>query len=454
MRIKQNISGQKREQGIIITLVAVFMLGVIGAMAALSIDVVTIYTARSEAQLAADSAALAGARVLANSGMTSNTNGGMTSNAEAFALAVATQVAASNAVGGRLLNSGGRACTAGQEISVCFTNDTTTPPTNPHVTVTVQRTDLPTFFARIWGRTQLTVAATATAEAFNPSAASATANNPVPPVAPICVKPWLLPNIDPTSNPAAPTPIFNAANGAITNSALLGWTSTNNNATKLSTVCPAGACNTTKPVAWKYYPGNQASFPAPTTFPNCTTPLNTAYEQSIAGCVQTAIACNDNADVTVDFAPYLNRNPEATDAVNCLTHATNGGGGDKVTVYGALPPTSPFEFEAGADNPIVGVTPNDVMVSDSIVTVPVYDNGTPTLTPPPTTPLKIIGFVQLFLNPDGRATRTFGPPANRYMIPTTVINLVGCGDGTGGAAGTPILGNGASPVAVRLITPP
>ena len=40
------------------------MLVVIGAMMALSIDVVTFYTARSEAQLAADASALAAARVL------------------------------------------------------------------------------------------------------------------------------------------------------------------------------------------------------------------------------------------------------------------------------------------------------------------------------------------------------------------------------------------------------
>lgn len=61
----------KNERGVVIVLVAVFMLFVMGAMAALSIDVVTMYTARSEAQLAADAASLAGARVLANSGMTS-----------------------------------------------------------------------------------------------------------------------------------------------------------------------------------------------------------------------------------------------------------------------------------------------------------------------------------------------------------------------------------------------
>jgi hypothetical protein len=443
MRRQQKISARKSEQGIIITLVAVFMLGVIGAMAALSIDVVTIYTARSEAQLAADSAALAGARVLANSGMTSDTNGGMTSNAEAAALAVATQVAASNAVGGRLLNSGGKACTAGQEISVCFTNDAT-PATNPHVTVTVQRTDLPTFFARIWGRTQLTVAAAATAEAYNPSPAATATTNTAPPVAPICVKPWLLPNMDPSGG----TTIFTPSTGVITNPNLLGWTSTTaNNATKLSTVCPAGNCNGTAPVRWRYYPGDQASFPAPATFPNCTTPLSTPYEESIAGCVQTAIACNDNANVTVDFIAYPNRNLEATDAVNCLTHTTNGGGGDTLTVTGGPPPTSPFEFVAGADNPIAGVSPNDVTISNSLVTVPVFDStaGTPT-----TKPVQIIGFVQLFLNPDGRATRTFGP--NRYFVPTTIVNMVGCG--TGAIGTSPILGNGASPVAVRLITPP
>jgi hypothetical protein len=34
---------------------------------------------------------------------------------------------------------------------------------------------------------------------------------------------------------------------------------------------------------------------------------------------------------------------------------------------------------------------------------------------------------------------------------TRVINIAGCGTG---ASGQPILGNGASPVAVRLITPP
>src|SRR5208337_349339 len=191
---KEGISGRKNEQGIIITLVAVFMLFVVGAMAALSIDVVTLYTARGEAQLAADSAALAAARVLANSGATSDPNSlsdDLMTSAWGLAQTVALQVAEQNQVGGTNL-------TAAQVIL---------PPTgpggtsaNPTVTVKVQVTTLPTFFARIWGTKFVTVGASATAEAYNPG----TSGSGAIPVAPICVKPWLLPNIDPTSPPFAP----------------------------------------------------------------------------------------------------------------------------------------------------------------------------------------------------------------------------------------------------------
>ena len=80
------------------------------------------------------------------------------------------------------------------------------------------------------------------------------------------------------------------------------------------------------------------------------------------------------------------------------------------------------------------------MVSDSLVTVPVFDSSGGAV---PT--VQIIGFVQLFLNPDGIATPAGG------SVNTTVVNMAGCGTG---AAGTAILGNGASPVAVRLISSP
>src|ERR1035438_812712 len=110
MRQRKNIRGRNsrgrtNEQGTVIVLVAVFMLFVVGAMAALSIDVTTMYTARSEAQLVADSAALAGARVLANSGATSDTAGtlmtAVTQIPSGIVYKVAIQVAQSSMVGGR-----------------------------------------------------------------------------------------------------------------------------------------------------------------------------------------------------------------------------------------------------------------------------------------------------------------------------------------------------------------
>ena len=78
--------------------------------------------------------------------------------------------------------------------------------------VRVSRADLPTFFARIWGRTQITVSASATAEAYNPSGHVNITTGSAPPVAPSCVKPWLLPNLDPIP---AGDPIFDPVTGAI-----------------------------------------------------------------------------------------------------------------------------------------------------------------------------------------------------------------------------------------------
>ena len=155
MHINQNMSGRKskhkdkhkhkKDRGVVIVLVAVFMLFVVGAMAALAIDVVTLYTARSEAQLAADAGALAGARVLANSGMTSNPTPAMITGAEAMATPIVTLVATHNSVeGSRLVNS--------DVLPPIFNYNT---PTNPRITVQIQVNNLPTFFSRIWGNQTL-----------------------------------------------------------------------------------------------------------------------------------------------------------------------------------------------------------------------------------------------------------------------------------------------------------
>jgi hypothetical protein len=443
-RVRSGLRGVRpnklnREEGVIIVLVAVFMLGAVGAMAALSIDVITLYTARSEAQLTADAGALAAARALVNSGATSDPSGNLMTLAEPLASKVAIQVAQSSYVGGRYLDA------SKGEVVVSFSDSQNNPCialhpiTNPCVTVSVQRTDLPTFFARIWGASEVKVATSATAEAYNPTNVSGGGNNPNPPVAPICVKPWLLPNIDPTNGT---TTIFNPSSGAVNATTLLGNTPQppNPNPQKLHVRNVVAAV---QPAAWRPYPSDNVSFPAPADFPACAPSMTTDYQKSIAGCVQTPIACN--AQVNIQLATNLNINADTANAVNCLTHATNGNGD---SVFPQNNATLPFEFTAGSDNPIPNANGNDVMVSDSLVTIPVVDLTAATAPWPPTAQLQIIGFVQLFLNSDGNNTNTGGGQAGR--IDATVVNLVGCGTT---ATGTPIFGNGASPVAVRLVSP-
>ncbi|MGA9306128.1 MAG: hypothetical protein WBW31_12070, partial [Candidatus Sulfotelmatobacter sp.] len=189
---------------------------------------------------------------------------------------------------------------------------------NPQVSVTVQRTDLPTFFARIWGRTAASVKASATAEAYNPSSLQGTGNGPGLPVAPPCVKPWLLPNM----SPAAGGQIFNPASGAIVDTTLLGWV-TPMGGTKLGANCTNNCGGAPAPAVWAYYPGDPADFPPPSaTSVNCAgcTGFNN-YQLSIAGCVQPQppISCNSKVNVysaNTDTA----LNVEAAAAVDGMTH--------------------------------------------------------------------------------------------------------------------------------------
>jgi hypothetical protein len=435
VRRRKTKSAQKGEEGIVILLVAVVLLFIVAAMAALAIDVVTFYTARSEAQLAADGAALAGARVLANSGMTSDAlNTSLSDAAKPIAEAVAMQVASSNSVGGRNLNGGTTNCS--QEICVSFNDGDPSFGTNPRVTVLVTRADLPTFFARIWGNTTATVRATATAEAYNPSGADAL-NPPATPIAPTCVKPWVLPNMA-----TAATKIFDENTGAILDATLIGQSANGGNG-GLEVTCTN--CSGAPPVAaheWRYFPGSDTSFPVPTSALSSCSVGFTDFQKRVAGCVQRPISCGDNtvpnSNVDLDTGSTAT-NADAEVAVDCLTHAQNNFG-DKIDPLWSS--GQPFQYVGGNDNPVAGAQGANVMVSDSLVTVPVVDVG-PGANFPATNPVKVIGFVQFFLNPGGTAT----PAGN---VPATIINMAGCGLN---ATGQPVLGNGASPVPVRLITP-
>ena len=85
------ISRQRiHERGQTMIFVAISMVSLL-AMAALAIDIVTLYVARSEIQRAADAAALAGAKAIADSGFTTLPSGDPNfSQAHDLAISMAT----------------------------------------------------------------------------------------------------------------------------------------------------------------------------------------------------------------------------------------------------------------------------------------------------------------------------------------------------------------------------
>jgi len=447
---------RQRERGVTMALVAVALVAIM-AMAALSIDAVTLYLANAEAQRGADAAALAGARVLSLSGITGDPTNVTDSWTPACTLAqqVATAVATQNTMGGATITSGqvvvtftdrnGKDCTS--QGAVAFG-------VNPMVQVKIQRTDLPTFFARIWGRQGSSVSATATAEVFNSSdAKDFNAANVQLPVQPRCVKPWIVPDRDPLAGRFVST-----LDGLITNPGVsqLGQ-GTIGESFQLKVDCKDGAadCNpansnmianppvvdrSSTPRTLEYIPALiQTPFSA---VPSCAT---TDYQKAIAGCDQTTVyACGQTNGATAD----LTINPggstgDTSTAVQCLTQAApTYGGADTITTGTVLTPVFPFQIKAGAGNPLVtalGIASGSVITSsNSIVTVPMYDDTVALTGSQPD--VTITGFLQVFINSIDATTGNLN---------VTVLNVTGCGN-TGATPGVA----GSSPVPIRLVANP
>ncbi len=453
-------------------LMALAMVAIL-AMAALSIDVVTLYLANAEAQRSADTAALAAARVLSLTGMTGDPSNSGAINpwqqACALATSVAQAVATQNTMGGIALLPA--------QVTVTFPNNSDTQfctasgpnlpfGVNPLVTVKVQRTDLPTFFARIWGRRGASVSATATAEAFNSSNSGkvgnvSTAN--ITPVEPRCVKPWIVPNQDPGNAPVSCTgggctPFVNKSDGSIqtpgimvnnTPPGVIGRTF------DLFADCKPGGdpcADRGNPVGQpkanasglgtpnlQYVPGQlPASF---TAVPSCA---SSDFQEAIAGCDQTTLyQCgNDDQQSTVDLGQDDVPSDSALGA-QCLIGATGDGLG---MGQDSLDRSSyPYKIKAGSSNPLGLSTGSVITSSNSIVSFPIYDSAAPPAPPIKghgTSPVTIIGFLQVFIN----STNTGNQSVN-----VTVLNVVGCGNGTN-STGAAV--SGTSPVPVRLITYP
>ena len=471
-------------------LVAIAMVAIIG-MAALSIDLVALYLAREEAQRSADAAALAAARVISISGMTGDPDnstsyrnricGGFISAATQAAIAVANQ----NSVGNNAADVVNVTYSAGGSTSSDCSGLPAAFGVNPMVTVEISRAGLPTFFSRIWGSTGNTVSATATAETFNPSNSGNVGNGPtgtITPVQPLCVKPWMVPNRDPL-NPGltcdqgggACQTFVSTADGSITNkgislngtnsSGVIGerfWLSPDCGhefaTCILRTPSPVGNYYAVisqpylePPPSLQYVPA-EAPVSVPVAVPSCAS-SGSLYEEAIEGCdqstvyqcgVQASSSLNPNrVDLIENPGAFTN---DTMNGVSCLINEANPTGSQPDGQDTMLLSSFPFQILAGSSSllgALAGSPGKPISSSNSIVSLPIYDDSTTTINPSGTTNVTIVGFLQVFIN----SVDQWG------NVDVTVLNVAGCSNGTGpGAVGTAI--PGSSPVPVRLITPP
>jgi len=437
-------------------LVAVALVAIIG-MAALSIDISTLYQAKAEAQRAADAAALAAARVISISGITGDPGNTASSwqaicgGTSSAATLIATNVAQQNLIGGASASTVNvyYGTSSGPGTNTNCTGVGSSFGVNPIVTVYVQQAKLPTFFGRVFSliptgtSSNSGVSATASAEAFNPSGSGSPLASDMIPVRPRCVKPLIIPNTDPGN---APSGFVSAAGNIVTT----GIYNTNKGVIgesfSLTADCKPGqsSCNGSNlranPPVWngthlEYVPA--AIFGSPSAVPSCA--AADSFQQAIGGCDQNTIyACGTPGATEVD----LTENPvnpdrptgDTSTAIQCLINQANGNDLLDTTNF-------PFQFRAGSGSALVQsgiVNANDVVTaSNSVATLPIYD-GTP-LGSGSKPSVTIVGFLQVFINGiDGT-----GHPN------VTVLNVAGCGTA---ASKSPLLGT--SPVPVRLITPP
>ena len=439
MRIRAQLAGKRPdERGVSIVIVAVGMVIVLG-IAGLGVDLASLYVGRTQAQRAADAAALAGAQALVTAGCTSS--GGSTISS--YCQLLAQQKA--KAVGNRNLIAG---VSPGIEDSdITFPSTSTT---DPQIQVVAARdtnhnNPMPTFFVKIFGIDSANVSATAKAEAFNPS--GTTAN-----VGAQCLKPWLLPNCDqdhPGSNPNCPGNDYyiNPTSGAIQNPGL----APSGVQGQQIIIKPGDPTSGATASAGKFWPVFLPAGSVATDCPACAS-QNTGgggaasgamYRQNIECCNHNTITCGANT-----VQPITGNMVGPTEqGVDCLIHE----GGTKPNPIGMdIFDPATWAITAGTNNPY-GYT-GQITNSDSIITIPVYDGQVlcPGNSCPSTLTVNIIGFIQLFIQ--------YEDGSNQGNVYAYVMNVSSCAAGAGsgsgggtGGGGTTVSTGGSSPVPVRLI---
>ncbi len=461
---RAKVDPRSDERGFTMALVTVALVAIIG-MAALSIDIGTLYQAKAEAQRSADAAALAAARVISMSGITGDPTSGSGDGSWAAicggtsspATLIATNVAQQNLIAGVAVPSAAVTVTYGAGKAGGAAKDCSTLGTdfgvNPTATVTVTGSNLPIFFARVFSLfpgvsySGTNVSATATAEVFNSSNSGSVAGKMVP-VQPRCVKPWIVPNSDP-GNPG--NPFVSTATGSIQHEGIsqFGRGVIGENFSLVADCSVGGGnCHGRNLIdnpprvtggSLQYIPALVSGNPG--AVPSCSP--STGYQAAIAGCDQSTVyACGTPNGGQVD----LNENPvnpglftgDTSTAVACLTQAApTYSGADSIATA-----SYPFQILAGPGNPLVqqGLDKSGdvITTSNSIVSIPIYDSSGGALPRGHEPQVTIVGLLQAFISIDG-----FG------NLTATVMNVAGCSND---AMAQSLYGT--SPVPVRLITPP
>src|SRR5262245_17241724 len=425
------------QRGATLVLVAVSLVILLG-ISALAIDLATLYVGRSEAQRAADAAALAGADVFVTSGYSS---GLVTkSTVRTMAANAASAVGNKNLVGGRSPNIGttfDSSCPPAATSDGCIDLDTY--PNDPRITAVARQT-MPTFFVKIFGVTSAKVSAQATAEAYNPSGGG-------PPVAPKCLKPWILPNCDVNhKDPAYVNPNCAGGYDYFYEPNLCG------NNTPKGICFPGGASGggvigevlTLKsgsphnaPAPSQYYPVQLPAGSIPALCPTCSIGGGgggaSLYRQNIECCNTNPIVCGT---IAVNWETGNMQGP-TQQGVQCLIHQSPGNGQDTIT----FDSTTGFTMTGGSNNPY-GLSGQHPSSSDSIVTIPLYNGTTPCPGASCGSTVTIVGFLKVFI----QSVNSGGD------VTAMIMSVGGCGGGVAGS-GTPVSTGGSSPIPVRLIQP-
>ncbi len=443
------------ESGVTILIVGVTLL-VLVAMAALAIDVASLYVARTEAQRAADAAALAGARMFVTSGYTSAPDnwtlpstlcisGGPGSSAAANKQAA--MAASANLIAGQPATI--------RNITCNFDPGGTPAHGNPRISVTVEKTGAPAYFSRIFGVTPSVISATATAEAYNKS------GHDTPEIVLTGVRPWLIPNCNPNVNslncPQGASGYFiNTTDGTVQDNGFIGTQIALQRTLSGKT---GGNLEGSAP-GLSFYGLNYPSTPT-CLASGCDASVGhgDGYIDNIACATNLQFYCGQqigpgsSSGILVEDETSLNGTPTVV-GTRCLIHADNNfsAGQDDLSV-GGTPPV--LRITGGSNNPntaLHGV--QNLSRSDSIVTALLYDghsmcgasSGNGPCSFPDPTPATVIGFLQLGVK------ETSG---GNHQFHAIILNAVGCKNVVVTDPPTVnTISGGSSPIPVRLVQTP